>query len=61
MHFLPHGEVFVCSTVNTFVIYLEGGLENPQKRMENRRKSFTKTSVHLRINGAENKTETRQK
>ena len=49
----PRAKVFICSTINTFVIYLEGSLENPRKRMESREKSFSETSFHLRINGAE--------
>ena len=56
--FSPHTKVFVCSTINVFVIYLEGGLENPQKRMETTEKTFSKTSVNLRIGGAEKRTET---
>ena len=32
-------KVFVCNPVKTFVIYLEGGLENPRKRMETREKN----------------------
>ena len=43
----------VCSTINAFVIYLEGALENPKKRMETREKSFSITSFHLRFDGAE--------
>ena len=45
----------VCSTINTFITYLEGHLENAQKRTETREKSFCKTSFHLRIDGAEKK------
>ena len=37
-HFSPRAKVFVCSTINVFVIYLEGGLkgglEHPRKRTE---------------------------
>ena len=43
--------MFVCSTVNMFVMYmyLEGGLENPWKRTETRGKSFCKSSFNLRL------------
>ena len=30
----PLAKVFVCSTINAFVMYLEGGLENARKRIE---------------------------
>ena len=47
--FLPVPKVFVCSTINTFVFYLEGCLENTQKRTELRKKPFSKTSFQLRM------------
>ena len=47
--FFLSAKVFVCRTINTFVIYLEGGLENPGKRMETREKGFCESSFHLRI------------
>ena len=39
--------MFVCSTINTFVFYLEGGLENTRKRTETREKSLWKTWFQL--------------
>ena len=51
--FSPHRSIF-CSTINIFVIHLEGGLENPQRRVETREKVLTETSFHLRIDGAKN-------
>ena len=42
-------------------MYLESGLENPQKGTETREKGFSKTSFHLRIDGAEKRIETRQR
>ena len=41
-------KVFVSSTINTFVFYLEGGLENPQKEQKVGKK-FSKTSFQLRM------------
>ena len=43
----------VCSTINVLVIYLESGLENPQKRTKSVEKSVSKTSINLMIDGAE--------
>ena len=57
--FLPQAKVFVCSTKNTFVIYLDGGLEKPQKRTETWEK-VSPNFIHLRNDGAEKITETRQ-
>ena len=34
MHLSPMPKVFVSSTINTFVFYLEGGLENPWKEQK---------------------------
>ena len=49
----PHGKVFVCSTINVYAIYLEGGLEeNTRKRTETRGKCFYKTSFHSRAQEA---------
>ena len=50
--FSPRAKVFACSTVNAFVINLESGLEDPQKRMETRGIIFSE---------AEKRTETRQR
>ena len=58
--FVPHAKVFVCSTINVFVFYLEGGLENPRKKTKTREKSLCKTSFQLRM-GLKKRTETRQR
>ena len=42
-------KVFISSTMNAFVYYLEGGLENPRKRTKTKGKSFCKTLVQLRM------------
>ena len=49
MHSSPVPKVFVCSTINAFAFYLEGGLENPQESTETWEKSFSKTSFQLRM------------
>ena len=54
-HFSPRTKVFVCSTINTFIVYLEGGLENPRKRTETREK------VALKLNFTINRAEKGQK
>ena len=36
--FSPRAKVFICSTINVFIIYLEGDSENLRKRMETREK-----------------------
>ena len=59
--FFPCPEVFVCSTVNAFVLYLKGGLENPRKRAETRGIIFYEAQFNLRIDRAERRTETRQR
>ena len=42
--------MFVSSTINVFLFYLEGGLENSQeKKTETREKGFCKTSFQLRM------------
>ena len=53
--------VFICSTINGFVICLEGGLENSQKRSETRGKSLSKSSFHSSIDGAEERKQGRNK
>ena len=45
----PVQKVFVSSTINAFISYLEGALENPQKGTETREKSFCKTPFQLRV------------
>ena len=44
---MPKG--FVSSTINTFVLYLEGGLENPKKEHKLGENSFCETSFQLRM------------
>ena len=44
----PRAKVFVCSTIDAFVI-LEGGLENPRERTETRKKVFLKLHFFLAI------------
>ena len=43
----PMPELFVWSTISTFVFYLEAGLESPGKKNGNQWKSFSKTSFQL--------------
>ena len=46
--FSPCAKLFFCSTINAFVISLEGCLGNLRKRTESRGKSFSKVSFCLR-------------
>ena len=45
--FVPMPKVFVCSTINMFGFYLEGGLKTPEK--EQKPKNYSKASLQLRM------------
>ena len=45
--FVPVPKVFISSTINAFIFYLEGSLENPEKEQKLGKKSFHKTSFQL--------------
>ena len=49
MHFSALQEVFISRTINVFIFFLEGGLENCEKEHKLREKSFCKTLFQLRI------------
>ena len=56
--------MFVCSAINAFIIYLEGGIENPQKRMETRGKvslKFHFTSGSMELKKDTNKAEMKER
>ena len=47
--FVPRAEVFVSSTINAFIFYMEGGFENLQKKTKYREISYYKTSFQLEM------------